>query len=154
MRKYVLPMFCLLVLAMGEQHGPAQVALLGGNHVTDVPGLITAGLDAYKAKGPEEAIRVWVRNGPLDGDKDAMSQANMLRQVQDWYGAYQSYDVITGRDLTQRVKIIYMVMNFEKGPLFAKFVCYRSDREWTVTNFVLNTKEMVVLPTDVMLTGQ
>jgi len=96
-------------------------------------------------------VKVWVRNGPLDGDKSALSQANVLRQIQDYYGAYQSFDLIAAYDLTQRVRLVYVVMNFEKGPVFGKFICYRSDREWMVTNFVLNTKDTEVLPTEVTL---
>jgi hypothetical protein len=61
--------------------------------------------------------------------------------------------VIISRDVTQRVRIVYMVLNYEKGPLYAKFVCYRSEREWTVTDFVLNTKDTAVLPADVIISN-
>jgi hypothetical protein len=138
----------------GQRAAVSQVTLLGSARMSEVPAVIVAGLDAYKAKGPGEAIKVWVRNGPLDGDTATLSQADGLQQVQNVYGAYQSFDVMSSRDLSPRVRIVYMVMNYEKGPLFARFVCYRSDREWTVTNFVLNTLDTEVLPADVSLSNQ
>jgi hypothetical protein len=150
MRKWMLLLVCVVLLA-GQNTSTAQVTVLGANRAAELPSVVLSGLEAYKAKGPEEAVMSWVKNGPLDGDKDALSQANVLRQVQTFYGSYESFDVISSRDLTQRVRIVYLVMNYEKGPLFGKFVCYRSDREWMVTNFVLNTKETAVLPADVTL---
>ncbi len=150
MRKWILFLGCVMLLA-GQQTLTAQVTLLGSNRMAELPPVLLSGLEAYKAKGPEEAVSLWVKNGPLDGDKDALGQAAVLRQIQSFYGAYESFDVISSRDLTQRVRIVYLVMNYEKGPLFAKFVCYRSDREWMVTNFLLNTKDAVVLPATVAL---
>ena len=47
-----------------------------------IPPCIQAGMDAYKAKGPEEAVRAWIKDSPLDGSKDALSQANFLQSIE------------------------------------------------------------------------
>jgi hypothetical protein len=39
-----------------------------------------------------------------------------------------------------------MVFDYEKGPLFAKFVVYHAQKGWIVTAFTFNTKEDAVLP--------
>ncbi len=152
MRKWMLFLGCVVLLA-GQQTSTAQVTLLGSNRMAELPPVLLSGMEAYKAKGPEEAVSLWVKNGPLDGDKEALSQVAVLRKIQSLYGAYQSFDVISSQDLTQRVRIVYLVMNYERGPLFAKFVCYRSDREWTVTDFLLNIKDTAVLPAAVTLSN-
>jgi len=141
---------CVLMMLASLGTAKAQVALVGPNPIgVEAPKIIADGMAAYAIKGPEEAIKVWLRNGPLDGDKGALSQGNTLRQIQDFYGSYESYDVIKAYNRSERVRIVYLVINFEKGPVYAKFTCYKSEREWLVIDFLLNTKDKEVLPTEV-----
>ncbi len=46
-----------------------------------LPPIIVLGLETYKTSGPEEAVRTWIKGSALDGSKDALSQANLLRQI-------------------------------------------------------------------------
>jgi hypothetical protein len=103
-------------------------------------------MEAYKNEGPEAAIKAWIKGSPIDGSRDALSQANVLRQVQDFYGAYKSYELIKSRDLTPTTRILYFTLDYEKGPLFAKFLIYRTEQGWIVVNFAFNTKEEVIIP--------
>jgi hypothetical protein len=105
-----------------------------------------SGLEAYKADGPDAAIKAWVKGGPLEGSKDALSQANVLRQIQDYYGTYKAFDLIRSRNLSPTTRVIYLTLDYEKGPLFAKFVIYRTEQSWILTSFTFNTKEEMVLP--------
>jgi hypothetical protein len=41
---------------------------------------------------------------------------------------------------------IYLELDFEKGPVFGKFVVYRAGQDWVLVNFVFNTKEDLILP--------
>jgi hypothetical protein len=116
--------------------------------VETLPLIVVSGLEAYKAKGPEEAVRAWIKGSAMDGSKDALSQANILRQVQDFYGAYQSYDVVSLRDTSPHINVIYLVLNYEKGPLFSKFVLYRADTGWILISFNFNAKEEAIFPTN------
>lgn len=115
----------------------------------ELPSIIASGLEAYKEKGPDDAVRARIKGSGIDGSKDALSQANVLRQVQDYYGAYQAYEVVSIRKLTPKTQVVYLVLDYEKGPLFAKFVVYRSDQGWILANFSFNTKEEAILPTSV-----
>src|ERR1035438_5230640 len=47
-----------------------------------LPPIVVLGLEAYKSSGPEEAVRAWIKGSAIDGSKDALSQANLLRQIQ------------------------------------------------------------------------
>jgi hypothetical protein len=111
-----------------------------------LPPIILSGLEAYKNKGPEEAVRSWIKGSAIDGSKEALSQANGLRQIQDYYGAYQTFEVVSTRDLSPKTRVVYLVLDFEKGPVFAKFVVYRSDQGWILASFDVNTKEELILP--------
>jgi hypothetical protein len=133
--------FLLLTLVSSPRASAQQ------SHVDDVlPKVIVAGLDAYKADGPESAVKAWIAASPIEGSKEALSQANVLRQVQDFYGPYKSFDLVESRNLTPSTRIVYLVLNYAKGPLFARFTIYRTDEGWILTNFTFNTKEEEIFP--------
>ena len=149
MRKSAL-LFCFCFLAFGQLTLQAQTPDSNQKQVSEsLQPVILSGLQAYKDKGPEDAVRAWIKDSPLDGNKDALTQANNLRQVQDYYGTYRGYEVIGMRELSAKTRIVYLVLDYDKGPLFAKFVIYHADQGWILTNFLFNTKEEAVLPTTV-----
>lgn len=123
----------------------AQVSKSSSSAEAPAPIVIT-GLEAYKEKGPEEAVKAWIKGSGIDGSKDALAQSNTLRQVEDYYGKYQSYEVVKTQSISPRVQAVYLVLDYEKGPLFAKFVNYRTDQGWVLAYFSFNTKEEVILP--------
>ncbi|MGA3055757.1 MAG: hypothetical protein ABSD63_16245 [Candidatus Korobacteraceae bacterium] len=111
-----------------------------------LPPIVVLGLEAYKSSGPEEAVQAWIKGSAIDGSKDALSQTNLLRQIQDYYGAYRAFEIVSTKDLSPKTRVIYLVLDFEKGPLFAKFVVYRSGQAWILAYFNFNTKEELVFP--------
>jgi hypothetical protein len=111
-----------------------------------LPSFLLSGLNAYKEKGPDDAVRAWIKGSAIEDSKDALSQANVLRQIQDYYGAYQDFDVVITQNLSPRTRVLYLILNFEKGPLFGKFVAYRTDKNWILAYFNFNTKEQLILP--------
>jgi hypothetical protein len=108
--------------------------------------IVVSGLQAYKDKGPEEAVRAWIKGSGIDGSKEAMAQANTLRQVEDYYGKFQGFEVVKTSNLTPKTQVAYLVMDYEKGPVFAKFVSYRSEQGWVLAYFNFNTKEENLFP--------
>jgi len=119
---------------------------VGAQESGEVPKIILSGLEAYKAEGAEAAIKAWIKDSSIEGSKDALSQANVLRTVQDYYGAYKTFDVIRTRNLSPTTRVIYMILDYEKGPLFSKFVVYRAEKGWVLTMFTFNTKEELIVP--------
>ena len=112
----------------------------------EVPKVIVSGLDAYKAEGPDAAVKAWIKGSPVEGSKEALSQANNLRQVQDFYGAYKTFHLIQSRNLGPTSRMIYLVFDYEKGPLFARFLVFRAEQGWIVTSFAFNTHPEAILP--------
>jgi hypothetical protein len=112
-----------------------------------LPTFIISGLHAYKDTGPEEAVKTWIKGSTLEGNADALSQANLLQQTQDLYGPYEAFEVIRATDLTPRTRVLYLALDYAKGPLFAKFIVYRSDQGWILNSFSFNPREDAILPT-------
>jgi hypothetical protein len=117
----------------------------------EIPPIIKSGLTAYKASGPEAAIIAWIKGSPFDGSKDAMSQANLFKQVETFYGKYLDYTPIAVINLTPTTKIIYLSMNFTSGPVFCKFLVYKIQVQgkdsWILSGkFNFHTEPEQVLP--------
>lgn len=112
----------------------------------DVPQVLLLGMEAYKPGKPEQGIKVWTKNSPLDGSQAAIDEAANLSQAQSLYGAFQWFDVVSSRDISPRVRVFYVTMNYEAGPLFARFVFYHTDRGWIVTSFDFNLDDTKIFP--------
>jgi hypothetical protein len=144
MRKLVFLCSCALLLA--PLTSPAQASGSKEKGIGELPRIVVSGLQAYKDQGPDEAVRAWIKGSGIDGSKEALSQGNVLRQIQDYYGTYRTFEAVSTQDISPKVRVIYLVMDFEKGPVFAKFVAYRSEQGWIMAYFNFNTKEELVFP--------
>ena len=136
---------CLLVLPHFTAHAqsyddyPRRAAPV-------LPPVVLTGLDGYKSKGAEEAIRLWVRDSPLEGSPEAATQVTVLRQAEQFYGAYQWYEIVRMREISPRSMVVYLVLDYERGPLFARFTVYRANHRWIMTYFDFNTREENLFP--------
>lgn len=146
MRRLILSVVALVCLVSWVPASAQNSAQVQKKTVENVPPILVAGLQAYKEKGPEEAIKAWLKGSPIEDDRDALSQALMLQRIQGFYGKYEDYDVIATRSLTPRMQTIYLVMNFEKGPLFGRFITYRTEQGWIMTSFNFNTNSGTIFP--------
>ncbi|PUB82490.1 MAG: hypothetical protein B6D78_15760 [gamma proteobacterium symbiont of Ctena orbiculata] len=117
----------------------------------DAISIVTRGLEAYTKGGAKAAIESWIKDSGLEGSKEALAQANVLRQVEDYYGEYVGYDIVKDHQLTKRVHMIVFVMNYTKGPLFGRFQSYRSNSgKWVATEFKFHTEAVMVLPKSIV----
>lgn len=109
--------------------------------------LVQRGADAYVADGPEAAIKTWIAGSGLEGNTQALTQANMLRQIEDYYGKPQGIDVIKRATISPRSEIIYFAVNYAKGIAYGRFQTYRTtDGEWISTEFRFHTQANEILP--------
>jgi hypothetical protein len=133
----------MFFLAAGD---PSPATATQSGESIEAPKIITLGFDAYKFGGPVAAIKAWVKDGPLEGNRDALGQADTLRQAQASLGSFRSFELISGRTMSPSTRIVYMTLDYERGPVFAKFSIYRTDEGWIVTAFAFSTDEDQILP--------
>lgn len=111
-----------------------------------LPEVILTGLQAYSMKGPEAALNAWTKGGPLENDPKVLGSVRVFQEVEKYYGRYNGYNLIRQKKLAPNSKLIYLQMNYEKGPLFIRFLCYFSGDQWVVSGrLVLNTEPDEVL---------
>lgn len=111
-----------------------------------IPDIVRAGLEAYKNGGAQAALQAWVKGGPLDGSAEESTDITALDQLQQSYGAYRSFDVIHASNLTRRIQVVYLALYFEKGPVFARFMVYRTGATWVLTSIKFNSDADAILP--------
>ncbi|MEE9396916.1 MAG: hypothetical protein V3V31_07875 [Methylococcales bacterium] len=109
--------------------------------------LVRNGLHAYKTGGARAAIEAWIKDSGIEGSKEALSQANTLRQVEDFYGTYESYEIVKTHKISKRSTSLQFVMNFDKGVAYVIFQAYKTKGGiWIATQFKFHTEAAQVWP--------
>jgi hypothetical protein len=110
-------------------------------------GVIERGLNAYLNGDAPAALKGWLQGSAMEGNTQATSQANMLRQIEDFYGKPESYQVLSEQALSERSRMVYFVINFAKGPAYARMQVYKtSSGSWVATEFRFHTDSAQILP--------
>ena len=109
--------------------------------------IVEKGFEAFKEGGAIAAWPTWMEGGALDGSKDIMAQASQFGTISAYYGNYVSHEYISERALGNNNKVLYLIMNMEKGPLYGTFFLYKlPNGKWTVPNFFFHMQAQQVWP--------
>ena len=123
-----------------------------GRATPDVPAIVKDGFDAYIAKGLPSAFERWMRGSALEGDTTSRLQlVGGLTQIESAYGKIQAYEILGAYSLSARLKRVYTVSYYPKGPVFAFFDLYKTDKDdWVLYMFFFNTKPGEILPRELI----
>lgn len=113
------------------------------------PEILSNGFTAYKESGAKPALEAWIKGSGIDGSKEALAQANMLAQIGEYYGKYLSYELVKSNKISKNTNVYLVVINYEKGSVFAKFFTYitPSGKE-VMQTFNFNTNADLVWPSN------
>ena len=135
------PWIALAVVAFAMTLWP----LSAESQYSDVPDFILTGLDAYTIGGTQAMMRVWLKDSPIRGSKEEGEQEIIIRQAEDFYGTYESYQIIHVTNLTPSTRIIYLAIDYMSGPLFGRIVAYKTKTRWVLTEMKFSTTSEKVL---------
>ncbi|WP_426416145.1 hypothetical protein [Aestuariirhabdus sp. LZHN29] len=130
--------------------GAALYLLASLSYAVDAGKPLERASGAYLENGADAFIPALLKGSPMEGEQSVLAQSESIRQVEAYYGAYQGFDVIYEKSLTNKVRLVYYIMNYENSPLFAVATYYKRNGEEIVTHFNFNTKMWDVLPSDVV----
>ena len=117
---------------------------------TSARALVERGLNAYLKDGATAAIQAWIKGSGLEGNTQSISQANTLRQFEDFYGKPESFDVIRENVIAPRSQMVIFAVNYTKGILFGRFQAYQTKSgEWVATEFKYATEAAMILPLEI-----
>ncbi|MGH1541206.1 MAG: hypothetical protein ACRBHB_12340 [Arenicella sp.] len=106
--------------------------------------------EAYLKNGVDAFIPELLKGSPLEGEKSALTQSNSIRQIEEYYGAYKGYELISEKNLTDSVRIVYYVMNYDKSAVFGAATYYKQTKGEVVTNFNFHTNIWEIIPPQVI----
>ena len=123
--------FCLLVLGPSVSCAQAPASNEGR-----IPPILIEGLRQLANQIPEEAVKSWFHGSQMEGHTDPG-----LRQILERSGKYENFDVVSVQDLTPRLRVLYLALNFEKEPIIVKFVVYKTPDGWILLSYRLGLDE-------------
>ena len=110
---------------------------------------IENGFKAFKERGAEAACVSWAKGGPFEGSKELMAQASQFEQIKIYYGKYSSHEYVLSKKLGPKNKIVFVIINLEKGPLFARFLLFQnSEGRWILPNFKVQGEPEQIWPSE------
>jgi hypothetical protein len=117
----------------------------------DSSSIVKAGFEALKAKGASEACSVWLHGSALEGDTTTkLSVVGGISQIEAAYGSMDSYEIVASYSPTSRLRRVYAVVYYAKGPTFYYFDLYKTDADWVVYMLNVNTKPQLVFPDELI----
>ncbi len=116
-----------------------------------VPELINQGLNAYAQSGLNTALQLWLQNSLLDRTTLLRSELAALKQADATYGLFESGEVMRVAIITPRVTRVYLVLYYERAPLWAWFDLYRTRAgNQVISDVFFSPKIQVILPADLV----
>jgi hypothetical protein len=111
-----------------------------------IPPFVLGGLEEYRNRNLEDAVKIWLKGSASEG-MGIGRRSEELRKFVENDGAFQSWELMSTRNYSSRFRILYLVLHFEKRPVFASFQIYQSDQGWILlNNYAFNEDPDKILP--------
>jgi len=132
---------CLLTLLL------AAPAVSRAQQRQPMPELISQGLNSYAQSGLTTALQVWLQNSLLDRNTLLRGELAALVKADANYGMFESGEVLQIAVITPRISRVYLVMYYERAPVWAWFELYRTrSGNQVISDVFFSTKAQVILP--------
>jgi hypothetical protein len=116
-----------------------------------IPDLINQGLTAYAQNGLSNALQIWLQNSLLDRATLLRGELAALKYADAQYGLFESGEVMRVAVITPRVTRVYLVLYYERAPLWAWFDLYRTrNGSQVISDVYFSPKVQVILPPDLV----
>lgn len=137
--------FCAGLALLAAVSTPA----LGQSAAPPLPPALVAGLRLVMADSNAAAMRTW--SAGWRGDDTAKVAG--IRQILDYLwenaGPVVGYDLIGSESVTPHLQRFYVLLRYERMPVYAQFVTYDAGKDspaWMVATVSINTKVTEVIP--------
>jgi hypothetical protein len=134
----------LLALTCVGAESPIQAVANESN--ASIPLVLQTGFSNWAKVGVGITLDSWSKGGLLEGDSKVTNQSNYFRRLYRTAGNYKSYEVIETKRISQSSEIIYISVNLERAAIYARFLLYRTDKDWVVQNMDFSSKPEAVMP--------
>jgi hypothetical protein len=112
-----------------------STSALAAPDVSSLPPIVRSGLTAYKADGAQAAITAWMISSPIALGEQPQHEVRALQHFEGQFGAYQDFHLVRIVTISPTTQMIYIQLDYLKGPAFGKFLVYQAKGMWSVVNF-------------------
>lgn len=118
---------------------------------TEAPTIVSDWLSVYEKSGEKEAMAVWFKGSPIETDTNAtISISALFNRLETAYGKMIGFEPIRTVPVAPSFCRVYVLIKYERSPLFGVFECYKIDGKWAVTTVDFNVKASSILPAHVL----
>jgi hypothetical protein len=129
----------IFVLCLAMAAAPALAS-----QTATLPPVVRAGLEAYKTTGAPTAMKTWLTNSPIVEQVNTTVPA--FENIEHAYGRMVGYETLEVIPMGTHASRSYVILLYEKGPVYMWFDCYKSKDDWIMTSFLMNTKPDIIIP--------
>jgi hypothetical protein len=123
------------LLIVGVVLFAAAVAAAQPQVSREVPDVVPQGFAAYKALGTAAAMKIWLKGSHLEGSETASEEVRVLSRAEALLGRIEGFEVLQMTRLGSRTHLVHVVVHYERGPIFGRFLVYRLRNDW-ITNAI------------------
>ena len=137
----------VLVVSVGCCCLFAQSPAVETDAETHVAPVIQQGFKSWGEKNDASyAFDVWKKGGFLDSDNKPAVLAGYFSRIDRTIGNYKGYEVIDAKRVSRTSQVFYVSVNFEHAVVYAKFLVYKTSRDWVVQNMDFSPKPENIMP--------
>jgi hypothetical protein len=132
--RQILLSACLLLTFAAPAAIAAQSPPPASQLLNKIPQNILDGLDALRHEQFDQVESSW-KKGALTSIGEISIR---LRNDKESLGEYHGFDLIYLQEISPRIRVLYIALNYELGPQFKKFVAYKNSTGWVLMEPILN----------------
>lgn len=149
--KFLRLCLVILVVASRQSLAASEETSAVQEDYSSVPSIVSDSLQLYREQGAEAFIKSILKGSPLEGDEGSAKELERMRAVEKYYGKMLRHNFVNVLKVTSFYKKIYVILQFEKGPVFCGIDCYYTSKNtWIVSAFAFDTDIEKVFP-DILL---
>src|SRR5260221_6990819 len=132
-----------LILGIGFACAVPLLRALAADADTSIPSVLQAGFVFLPKNQAELTVDTWRKGGVLEagGQSRLAASTEYLKEAQRVLGNYKSYELVLTKGIGKSSKIVYLSINYERGAVFARFLVYRTEKDWEVQIMNFNERQ-------------
>lgn len=103
-------------------------------------------VEVYKKEGGTAFMKRILKNGPLENDIKSLSQAQVLGQIEQFFGPIETATVLSTKELGSKSCYIIGILEYKNGPAFAVANYYSGSKGVGATSLFFQTEPEQILP--------
>jgi hypothetical protein len=123
-----------------------RVRAMAAEPDSPIPAVLRAGFAFFQKQRPELGVDAWKEGGLVGEESTGASHAGYFRQAERTLGKYLAWEWVETKMIGKSSKIIYLSINYERGAVYARFLVYRTEKDWVVQSMNFNTQPEALMP--------